>query len=94
MNAATPQLAAAFAALRVAIRAYPCARVEHRSDPIRALSGLECAAIHAPQNTGWLRQRRIELRKALRSFAPDSTGLTRAGELHRLYDHIVMMMHG
>jgi hypothetical protein len=55
---------ACVAALRSAIlHCYGNTRPAHAS--LYALTGLEHAAVNAPQNSGWRRKREIELREAL-----------------------------
>lgn len=80
----------ACAALRTAIVRRAHGDLEAMHAPLRALTGLEHAALNAPQNEGWLRKRRIELRNALDGFAKHA--LPDADELHFLYDNIAAIL--
>lgn len=60
--------------------------------PLRALMGLEQAALNAPDNHGWLRKRRIELRNELDGFA--KRAMSEADELHLLYENVAAILRG
>ena len=76
----------ACAALRTAMETRARGDLETMQAPLRALTGLEQAAFNAPQNRGWLRKRKMELRTALNA-------LPGAGELQSLYKDIEAILH-
>lgn len=77
-------------ALRTAIVRRANGDQESLHAPLRALTGLEHAALNAPHNEGWLRKRRIELRNALDGLAKHA--LSEADELRFLYDDIAAIL--
>lgn len=77
-------------ALRTAIVKRAHGDLESMRAPLRALMGLEHAALNAPGNHGWLRKRRIELRNELGGFAKHA--ISEADELHFLYENIAAML--
>jgi len=90
----TEELSAAFAALRHAIKTYELAPAQAAHKSMHALVAWETALTNAPQNTGWVRARRLELRTALNAFAPETAPSAPSGEVHRLYQAIVSMSQG
>ena len=86
-------LRAAFLALRTAIARRQHADAGPAQAALRALDGLEQAALNAPQNRGWLRKRQIELREALNACVPNSLARSDTDELHLLYRDIVAILH-
>jgi hypothetical protein len=63
--------------------------VEKMRAPLRALLGLEQAALNARQNCGWLRERRIELREALDQWSANTRGSSAVDELQICYRDIL-----
>ena len=80
----------ACAALRTAIENRAQGDPAPMRAPLRALMGLEQAALNAPDNHGWLRKRRIELRDELDGFAKHA--IPEADELHLLYENIIAIL--
>jgi hypothetical protein len=74
-------LRAACAALRTVIASRARGNPETLHALLRALTGVEHAALNAPQNQGWLQKRKIELRNTLHAF-------TGADEVQVLYKNI------
>ena len=77
-------------ALRTAISRRAGGDLQSMRAPLRALLGLEHAALNAPQNEGWLRKRRIELRNELDEFAKHA--LPDSGDLRLLYENIAALL--
>jgi hypothetical protein len=85
-------LRAACVALRTAIATRARGDIEKMRAPLRALVGLEQAAFNAPQNRGWLRERKIELREALNGWSPNAHAVSGADELQILYREIAAIL--
>lgn len=83
---------AACLALRTAIERRAGGDIDSMQAPLRALDGLEQAALNAPQNRGWLRERQIELREALNRCATNTLARSETDELHLLYRDIVAIL--
>ena len=80
-------------ALRAAVLARATGDAGALRGPMCAIAGLEQAATNAPQNSGWLRERRIELRDALDAFAPAAPrAMPNTDELRRLYGEIIALL--
>lgn len=82
-------LSAACNAMRTAIVNRAHGDVEKMRAPLRALLGLEQAALNARQNCGWLRERRIELREALDQWSANTRGSSAVDELQICYRDIL-----
>jgi hypothetical protein len=79
---------ACVAALRSAIlHCYGNTRPAHAS--LYALTGLEHAAVNAPQNSGWRRKREIELREALVLLSRSSSNMGLPHDLIEGYRNII-----
>lgn len=84
----TLTLKTACAALRKAIVERAGDGREKTQARLRAVAAFEQAAVNAPQNAGWLRMRRIELREALEVLPRDMRQLSVENELSRLFREI------
>lgn len=73
-------------ALRIAIARHARGNVQAMYAPLRALTGLQQAALNAPQNRGWLRERKTELRNTL-------AVLSSGDDLQLLYKNIEAILH-
>ena len=85
-------LRTAFVALRTAIKASASSDGTTVHKRLRALSGLEQAALNAPQNRGWLRDRQIELRDTLDALDPDTHAPHANTQLQDLYKQITAFL--
>lgn len=89
---ADQSLKSACAELRMAIARRAHGDVQAMQLPFRAITGLEQAALHAPQNRGWLRKRQIELRDALVPLTLPQPSLAIPDDLTRLYREIAAIL--
>jgi hypothetical protein len=79
-------------ALRAAIMMRASGDVQKIQAPFYAILSLEQAALNAPQNRGWLRARRIELRDALDVFSAPPPAASSMDELRSLYAEIANLL--